>query len=239
MKHTTFLILILISFFDTTLLSGQGCGGCGDNKDCCAAPFEWRDTFDVDKQNLGPSGTNPYFVLTPGFQRVYAAGSDTLISTVLSEIKIIDRVWTRVIVDSEWTGGNLVEVARDYFAIDTTTGDVYYFGEDVNMYQADTITGHEGSWLSGVNDARFGLVMPGKGRLAAGDRFYQEIAPDVAMDRAEVISGADTVITPLGTYTGCVHFEETSALENGSSDKWYAPQVGVVKDDDFVLIEIK
>jgi hypothetical protein len=208
----------------------------------CNKETEWRDTFDVDKQNLGPDGYNPYFVLTPGFQLVYANGlGDTVISTVLDEINIIDSVSTRVIVDSEWLyGHNLEEVARDYFAIDTTTGDVYYFGEDVNLYQSDTIFSHEGSWLSGVNDARFGLMMPGQGRLEVGDRFYQEIAPGVAMDRAELISISDTVVTPLSTYTNCVHFEETSALDStAASDKWYAPNIGIVKDEDFVLIEIR
>ena len=198
--------------------------------------------FDVNKQDLGPNGDNPYFVLSPGQKRVYGGinAGDTLISTVLAKTKLVDSVTTRVIVDSEWVNGHLVEVARDYFAIDTATDEVYYFGEDVNLYQDDTIVGHEGFWLSGVNDARFGSMMPGNGRLAVGDRFYQEIAPGVAMDRAEVISLTDTITTPLGYYFyPCVHFEESSDLESRTGDKWYAVDIGVVKDDDFVLVKTK
>jgi hypothetical protein len=194
--------------------------------------------FDVDRINLGPSGDNPYFILTPGFLRVYADGNDTVKSAVLDETKLVDGVTTRVIADSEWVNGNLVEVTMDYFAIDTTTGDVYYFGEDVNEYEHDTVVGHEGSWLSGVNGARFGLMMPGEGRLEIGDRFYQEVAPDVAMDRAELVSVTDTVVTPLNTYVNCVHFEESSALESGTSDKWYSKGSGMIRDDDFLLILI-
>ena len=50
-----------------------------------------------------------------------------------------------------------------------------------------------GAWLSGVKGARFGLLMPGTIHL--GLKYYQEFAPGVAMDRAEIISVNETVVT--------------------------------------------
>jgi hypothetical protein len=95
------------------------------------------------------------------------------------------------------------------------------------------IVSHEGAWLAGVNGAKFGLMMPG--RPEVGDKYYQESAPRVAMDRAEVISCNEECTTPEKTFEKCVRIRETSALESGSSDKLYAPGVGLIKDGEFLL----
>jgi hypothetical protein len=71
----------------------------------------------------------------------------------------------------------------------------------------------------------------------AGQRFYQEVAATVAMDRVEIVSTNDTVKTAAGTFEHCVHVRETTPLERGASHKYYAPGIGVIKDDDFELAE--
>ena len=42
-------------------------------------------------------------------------------------------------------GGKLVEVTRDYYALDSVTNDVYYMGEDVDVYQNGKVASHAGS----------------------------------------------------------------------------------------------
>jgi hypothetical protein len=129
-----------------------------------------------------------------------------------------------------------VEITRDYHAIDSTTGDVYYFGEDVDAYKGGKIANHQGSWLSGVDGAQFGLMMPG--RVAEGERFLQERAPKQrAQDRSEVIATGVEVKTPAAIYRNCVHLRDSSAIERGGDDKWYAPEVGLVKDGKAVLVK--
>ena len=81
----------------------------------------------------------------------------------------------------------------------------------------------------------FGLMIPGKPKV--GDKFYQEIAPKVALDRVEVVSVDETVKTPAGTFQHCVHLRETTPLEADVSHKYYAPGVGMIKDDEFELAE--
>jgi hypothetical protein len=198
---------------------------------------DWRRTFTVDKANLVDAGRNTYFVLEPGYRLLYQKGADTLVITVLGETKIVDGVRTRVVEERETEGGQLAEISRNYFAIDTTTGDVYYFGEDVDEYRNGKVTGHGGSWLAGVNGARFGLMMAAKPRI--GDRYYQELAPKVAMDRAEVVSLTEQIEVPAGTFRNCLRTRESSAVEGGVEDKWYAPDVGLIKDADFVLVKIE
>ena len=198
----------------------------------------FQDTFPIDKARLAGEGSNGYMILKPGYQLVLADGTDTLTITVLDETKTVDGVVTRVVEERETKGGRLDEVSRNYFAIDKTTGDIYYFGEDVDMYDAGgNVTGHEGSWLAGVNDAKFGLMMPGK--LLAGRRFYQELAPKKAMDRAEVVDLDETVKVPMGTFNHCLRTRESSGLERGTEDKLYAPGVGLLRDEDFNLTSIQ
>lgn len=196
---------------------------------------DWQTEFGVDKKTIGVKGSNPYFPLTPGYRLVYKHGNDTDTLTVLDETKMIDGVETRVVEDREMKNGQLIELTRDYYAIDSVTNDVYYFGEDVDVYKNGKVVGHKGAWLSGVNGAKFGLMMPGKPKQ--GQRFYQEQVPGVGMDRAEILSINEKISTPAGTFENCVHTVETSAIEKGRDHKWYAAGVGPVKDTKMVLVQ--
>jgi len=198
---------------------------------------DWRETFEVDKSDLTDAGRNTYFILAPGYRLTFIHGKDTLIVTVLEETRIVDNVRTRVVEERETSGGQLAEVSRNYFAIDKVSGDLYYFGEDVDEYTNGNVSGHGGAWLSGVNGARFGLMIPGKPK--PGDRYYQEMAPKVAMDRAEIISVTESTKVPAGSFANVLHTRESSAIESGSEDKWFAPGVGLIKDAEFVLAKIE
>lgn len=200
----------------------------------CQPAKGWQSTFTVDRAHLGVNGSNRYFNLTPGYRLSYAHGKDTDVVTVLGETKRIDGVETRVVEDRETKNGQLIELTRDYYAIDSSNNDVYYFGEDVDVYKNGKVVSHEGAWLSGVKGANFGLMMPGAPK--AGQRFYQERAPGVGMDRAEILPDTPKLATPAGTFEKCLHVVETSPLEKGTTQKWYAAGVGPVKDAEMVLV---
>ena len=114
---------------------------------------------------------------------------------------------------------------------------MYYFGEEVDIYRDGKIVEHEGAWLSGVKEARFGLLMPGKPEV--GDRFQQETAPKVAMDRAEIVSFEKTMKTPAGTFEKCLYVKESSPLESGISEKWYVSGIGLVRDGELLLVQVE
>ena len=198
--------------------------------------MEWQEKFEVDKTKLADSGRNTYFILEPGYRLTFRNRKDTLIITVLDKTKIVDGVRTRVVEERETSSGQLAEVSLNYFAIDRNSGDVYYFGEDVDEYSNGRVTGHGGAWLSGLDGARFGLMMPGKPE--PGDRYYQELAPKLAMDRAEVVSLTESVRVPAGSFSNVLRTRESSAIESGSEDKLYAPGIGLIKDADFELFRI-
>jgi hypothetical protein len=199
---------------------------------------EWRKSFPVDKKDLGTPVDNPYFFLTPAARLHYRHGKAQLTRTVINVPKTVDSIAVVVVEDREERDGKLVEVTRDYYALDKTTQDVYYFGEDVNNYEAGKGVSHEGSWLSGADGASFGLIMPGE--LKVGDKFYEELGPNTGLDRGEIVGTNEKVKTPAGTFEHCVHVKETSPKEKGAVDhKWYAPGIGLIKDKDLVLVKVE
>jgi hypothetical protein len=192
--------------------------------------------FDVDKPDLTSTGRNPYFILETGYVLTLEGGSTRLVITVLNETRTVDGVDTRIVEERETDKGQLIEVSRNFFAISRRTNAVFYFGEDVDMYANGKVTSHEGAWLSGVNGARFGLAIPGLPLVRA--RYYQEIAPKVAMDRAEIVSLTESLKTPAGAFTNVLKVEETTPLEPGVKEaKFYAAGVGLIQDGELKLVK--
>ena len=127
-----------------------------------------------------PTGRNQYFTIRPGDWFVLE-GEDDGGELVRVKIKVLNQtkkitfkdqegesltVYARVVEEREWKDGKLVEVSRNYYARCVQTNDVYYFGEDVDIYDEDgghrqprrRLAGGEGT---GDGKARPGLIMPG------------------------------------------------------------------------------
>lgn len=204
------------------------------------AETEWKATLDVTDEPLTNSGRNAYFILEPGYQLVLDGKEGgkhvELIITVLNETLDVGGVNTRVVEERESTDGKVVEVSRNYFAVGTTTKNVYYFGEDVDLYQ-QTGAGvtHEGSWRAGRDGAKHGIMIPGT--IKVGDRYYQEYAPKVAMDRGENMSINAGVRCAKGNLHHCLKVKETTPLEDDTDYKFYAPGIGLAQEGRLKLVK--
>ena len=196
----------------------------------------WKQDFDLTAGTHRTTGRNRWFVLEPGYQLVLASESEQVFITVLDETVEIDGIETRVVEEKEFKDGRLEEVSRNFLTIGEPGGDVWYHGEDVDIYEDGEVVRHEGAWRAGEEGARAGLLVPGDPH--PGMRHYQEVAPGRAMDRAEVLGVDRRFETPRGKFHGCLEVVETTPLEPGEeSIKVYAPDVGMVLDDDMVLID--
>jgi hypothetical protein len=192
------------------------------------------------RRDLATTGRNRFFILQPGYTTVYAGNEDgqhkRLTITVLKKTRVIDGIRTRIVIERQTSNGHIEEISQNYFAIDTRTLNVYYFGEDVNIYNHGVAVSHESAWRSGVNGAKFGLAMPGDATL--GRQFEQERAPGVAQDMAEIVETGIRAHVAAGTFKGSIKTRETSPLEPGNEEfKLYAPGVGLVLDDTLELIQ--
>jgi hypothetical protein len=204
---------------------------CGEG----GAAGSWQQSFDISSCKMLTTGRSEYFILEPGYQLVLEGGDTKVQITVLPETKKVAGIDTRVVEEREWKDGKLYEVAKNYFAICEQTKDVFYFGEHVEFYKDGKVTGHEGTWLAGEKGNQPGLIMPGAPKV--GMKYYQEIAPGIAMDRAEVISVSDTCKTPAGTFSPCMKVQEGSAIKFEKEFKYHAPGIGLVRDEDVLLIK--
>jgi hypothetical protein len=95
---------------------------------------DWQEEFNIAGRKLTHTGESKYFVLMPGFQTVLASRKEKLTITVLDETKKINGIITRVVEERELQKGKLSEVSRNFMAMDPKNGDVFYFGEEVDIY---------------------------------------------------------------------------------------------------------
>ena len=183
---------------------------------------EFTSELPLDSCHFVPWGGNPNFRLSPGRQRRLSnercveAGEceerEEVWITVKRDTRSIPvdidgrtrTVWTRVIEELESVGGLLIEASKNFFATCWGTGDVYYFGQEVTLYDDGEIVGHDGAWLAGVAGARPGLMMPELYLLGCGSRklmfidfiaFFDEWRPalsstiNIVKDRLHEFSG--------------------------------------------------
>ncbi|MEO7394320.1 MAG: hypothetical protein ABIU11_05210 [Chitinophagaceae bacterium] len=185
------------------------------------------------------TGRNMYFILEAVYQLILAGkdGEDSaqLVITVLNETKKIGNTETRVVEENESANGKTIEISRNYFAFCKENNSIYYFGEDVDMYKNGKVLNHEGSWIATGNNHP-GILMPGL--IFLGARYYQEIAPGIAMDRAEIISNSEKTVTPAGSFINVLKTEETTSLEPKDKEyKLYAPGIGLIKEGNLLLVK--
>ena len=212
-----------------------GAGACSPSVDV-AADRSWQQEFDLSGCNMTSTGRNEFFILEPGFRLVLEGNNERLVISVLDETRSIDGITARVVEEREWKNDALIEVSRNFFAICEETNDAFYFGEEVDDYRGGEIVGHGGAWLAGSDGAEAGLIMSGDPQI--GMKYYQEIAPNAALDRAEVVSLVETLETPAGLFTNCLRTHEGTALNlNESEFKTYASGVGLIQEQSLLLTE--
>jgi hypothetical protein len=216
----------------------------------------FTDNFPLKSCWFTPHGGNQYFPLTPNRQLYYnnarcvakgeCEGLEELWITTEPETRRISigsgkdrrQVIARVIEERETEDGDLKEVSRNFFSMCAPARDVYYFGEEVDIYEDGAIVSHDGAWLAGRNGALPGIVMPDSAFLL-GTRYFQEQAAGVALDRAEHVETGVQLTLPAGTFKGCIKTIETTSLEPGAeSIKFYCPGVGLVIDNELELAAI-
>ena len=203
--------------------------------------------FDAAAFDQGAPITNPYLALTPGYYHAFSgasvddAGKPTQerdVQTLVGAGPMIMGLQSTVINDKAWVNGVMIEDTRDYFAQDRA-GNVWYLGEDASSISYDA-TGHvsgidsHSSWRAGVNGALPGYAMMAKPTKGA---FYeQEHAPaDGALDLGRILATDLTVTGPTGTYKAVVQVFESSSVEPALREiKYYAPGIGMIREDEGV-----
>ena len=157
---------------------------------------------------------NPYLPLEEGSLWVYQ-GEDLLNSVFVTDReKEILGVDTTVVLDVEFSEGQLAELTLDWYAQDDD-GNVWYFGENTAEIEDGEIVSREGSWEAGVDGAEPGIVMLAKPKV--GQTYAEENAPGVAEDMATVISLNESVDVPFGSFD---HVLQTDNFSRSIRMRW-------------------
>lgn len=201
-------------------------------------PEDFEDPLEVG-YGEGDVAPNPFFPLVPGTRWVYESEDEIITVDVLDETVEIDGV-TCIVVrdlvvekDGEDEDATPIEDTLDWYAQDKD-GNIWYFGEIAVNYEDGQITDIDGSWKTGEEGARPGILMPAI--PGVGDVYRQEWLLGDAEDMAEVIS---TVADPelsddnaaVDCGAGCLQTLEWNPLESDSFEyKYYKPGVGMVQE---------
>lgn len=223
-KMLSILAFLLIGTF---VLLNVGCSqssGSGDDE---------GDAADFNPADFQTTVDNPYFVLAPGTEKTFEGneeGDELLVYTsVLSETKKVAGVVCSILREEEYKNGELVEISWNWFAQEIVTGNVYYFGEDVDEYEDGQVSGHPGAWKVGDNADAPGMIFPGDPQI--GDIFSPEAAPGEAEEEAEIIETGLDYTTPFGDFNDVIRVEEHGLLDDSVGWKYYAPGVGMIAEE--------
>lgn len=201
---------------------------------------EYTSSFRTEDCTFSDTGSNPYFILEPNYRQVLVANESDAVAeltiTVLNETGEVNGTETRVVEERETEDGELVEISRNFLAICDETNSIFYFGEEVDDYENGAIVSHGGAWLAGEGENKAGLIMPGT--VLLGAKYYQEIAPNIAADRAEIIEIDSELVVPAGSFDDVLVIAESNPLQPGAEElKYYAPGIGLLQDEDLKLVE--
>ncbi len=187
----------------------------------------------IDQANYVSVIDNPYLPFPVGAEWTYETLTEegeleTIVVTVLPETREILGVTCVTVRDVVTIEGEPIEDTIDWYAQDVL-GNVWYFGEISFNFEDGFVADIAGSWLSGVDGAKPGIVMLGDPSANVGRTYRQEWLLGEAEDAATVLDDDVSVTIGLGTFGHCVQTAdflppEPDALEH----KFYAPGIGFI-----------
>ena len=210
-------------------------GGNEPHHDCPLPTYQTTGTYapTVDADDFTGDVDNPWFPLHPGETRISVGVKDGKHAVdafhTSTQVVTVDGVPARVVEDRLYLNGALAERTRDYYSQDEC-GNVWYFGEDTAELDAHgRVDNTDGSWRAAAHGAQPGVYMQAGPQV--GRHFRQEWAPGAAEDTYRALSLRASVTVPVGSFTGTLRTEETTALEPGVVDnKYYVHGLGQVAE---------
>jgi hypothetical protein len=213
-------------------------GGCGSSRHASStsksatnlAPIHGHYSASVDPANFVDSVDNRLWPLKPGttfrYEGVRGRTPQTDDEVVTHQTKVILGIKCTVVRDTVSEHGRPIERTLDFYAQDKD-GNVWYLGEDSFEREHGHFVKASDSWLSGVDGAKPGIIMPA--HPARGDNYRQEYyPPGQALDQAHVLGFRGPVRVPFGTFKRSLVTSEYSPLEPQTEEKYYVAGVGEI-----------
>jgi hypothetical protein len=216
-----------------------GCGSSGKTSSSTTAspssasslaPIHGHYSPSIDPANFVSTVDNPLWPLKPGtgfhYEGTRGKTPQTDDELVTHQTKKILGISCTVVRDTVSEHGHAIERTLDFYAQDRQ-GNVWYLGEDSFELQHGKFVKASDSWLSGVDGAKPGIIMPADPR--PGDSYRQEYyPPGEALDQAHVLGYRKAPKVPYGMFDRSLVTSEFSPLEPQTEEKYYVRGVGEI-----------
>jgi hypothetical protein len=237
--HIAVIFITLLIMLSAAACGAQSGSKEGGSKHTQTAPLTGSaEDFERARFDDPTHIDNRWLPLKPGTQLVYEGsaivdegGRQTrrVVTTVTDLSKVIGGVRTLVILETDYTAGQLSEPEIVFFAQDDA-GNVWLVGEYPEEYENGKFD-KAPAWISGQKGARAGIAMLAEPRLGTPD-YAQGFAPPPVdfTDRARVYKTGQQTRVPVSSYKNVLVTEEFNPDEPGAFQlKYYAPGVGNVR----------
>ncbi len=197
-------------------------------RDICKMLGEAAYNPTINPANFVEGVTNPFFPLVPGTSYIYRNDEEIVTVTVTNRTKVISGVKCVVVRDTVTTpNGQVVEDTEDFYAQDIQ-GNVWYFSEITQEFDNGDLVSLEGSFKTGVDGAKPGIIMPANPQV--GDVYRQEFLLNEAEDLAQVLSITGSATVPMASCKGdCLVTKEFTPISPGAiENKYYARGIGFI-----------
>ena len=208
------------------------CAGCTPTPNPVGELPQGDEVVELDPADFTADIDNPYWPMKPGtrwtYREVDPEGEELRVTVVVTTEtrEIANGITARVVRDTVFAGGEIVEDTFDWYAQDAD-GAIWYLGEDTAEFEDGEIVSREGSFEAGVDGALPGILIPADPE--PGMKYRQEYYAGEAEDNGEVLSTDAMADAPAGHFTDVLLTWDTNALEPEVAElKFYAPDVGPV-----------
>jgi len=201
-----------------------------------------KKTEELDPSHFDRSENidNAWWPLKAGMQWTYVGHTvedgvkipHRLVTTVTDLVKVINGVRTRVIFETDYSDGELVEDELAYFAQDKA-GNVWHLGEYVEVFEDGELVGGKIWHVGNPKEAKAGIMMPTNPRPNTPS-YSEGYAPPPFhwTDRGRVHQTGQKIQVAAGSYDDVLVIEEFDAEQPGAFQlKYYARGVGNVRVD--------
>ncbi len=215
------------------LLAGCDSGskaGSGQPGSYHVTPFHASDFVDPR------IGSNAWFPLVPGTQWVREGTTlignrvvpHQVITTVTDVIRIIAGAPTVLVYDHSVGAGQVVQNSIDYFAQDKK-GNIWDLGGVTEQFEAGRFVAVDEVWLTGVNGAKPGILMPANPPSTPAWVIAQP--PGESGDAAAYARIQPQECVPFGCYRNVLVIEEGKRSALNNEFKYYVRGAGQIRNE--------
>jgi hypothetical protein len=182
-------------------------------------------------------GSNKWFPLVPGTQWVREGTTlignrvvpHQVITTVTDVIRVIDGVKAVLVYDHSVGAGQVVQESIDYFAQDKA-GNIWTLGGATEQYEAGRFVAVDELWLSGVNGAKPGILMPAD-PTASTPAWSIAQPPGEDGDAAEFARVQRQACVPFGCFQNVLVIREGKRSAISNEFKYYLYGAGQIRNE--------